>query len=70
MYFICFDNLSLYQTSSESRNAIYSEVLNVLQAVVMNKLLQKKLNKKDKKDLNDAMMASIAGISAAIKNTG
>jgi phosphoenolpyruvate carboxylase len=42
----------------------------VLQAVVMNKLLQKKLNKKDKKDLNDAMMASIAGISAAIKNTG
>ena len=49
---------------------IYSEVLNVLQAVVMNKLLQKKLNKKDKKDLNDAMMASIAGISAAIKNTG
>ena len=49
---------------------IYSEILNVLQAVVMNKLLQKKLNKKDKKDLNDAMMASIAGISAAIKNTG
>ncbi len=49
---------------------IYSEVLNVLQAVVMNKLLQKKLNNKDKKDLNDAMMASIAGISAAIKNTG
>ncbi len=49
---------------------IYSEILNVLQAVVMNKLLQKKLNKKNKKDLNDAMMASIAGISAAIKNTG
>ncbi len=49
---------------------IYSEILNVLQAVVMNKLLQKKLNKKHKKDLNDAMMASIAGISAAIKNTG
>ena len=49
---------------------IYSEVLNVLQAVVMNKLLKKNLTKKDKKDLNDAMMASIAGISAAIKNTG
>ncbi len=49
---------------------IYSEILNVLQAVVMNKLLQKKLNKNDKKNLNDAMMASIAGISAAIKNTG
>ena len=49
---------------------IYSEILNVLQAVVMNKLLKRNLNKKDKKDLNDAMMASIAGISAAIKNTG
>jgi phosphoenolpyruvate carboxylase len=36
----------------------------------MNKLLKRNLNKNDKKDLNDAMMASIAGISAAIKNTG
>ena len=36
----------------------------------MNKLNSKKLNKKDKKYLNDALMTSIAGISAAIKNTG
>ena len=49
---------------------IYSEVLNVLQAVVMNKLSKKNLKKNTKKNLNDAMMTSIAGISAAIKNTG
>ena len=49
---------------------VYSEVLNVLQAVVMNKLLNKKLNKPAKNQLNDALMTSIAGISAAIKNTG
>ena len=49
---------------------IYSEVLNVLQAVVMNKLSKKKLKKNAKIKLNDALMTSIAGISAAIKNTG
>ena len=49
---------------------IYAEVLNVLQAVVMNKLTNKKLNKLSKKNLDDALMTSIAGISAAIKNTG
>ena len=48
----------------------YTEVLNILQARIMNKLSSKKLNKKDKKYLNDALMTSIAGISAAIKNTG
>ena len=36
----------------------------------MNKLTQKRLDKRDKKNLNDALMTSIAGISAAIKNTG
>ena len=36
----------------------------------MKKQKQKKLNKRSKKLLDDAMMASIAGISAAIKNTG
>ena len=36
----------------------------------MNKLTQKRLDKQDKKNLNDALMTSIAGISAAIKNTG
>ena len=48
----------------------FTEVLNILQAQIMNKLNSKKLNKKDKKYLNDALMTSIAGISAAIKNTG
>ncbi len=49
---------------------IYSEILNVLQVIVMKKQKQKKLDKKSKKLLDDAMMTSIAGISAAIKNTG
>jgi len=49
---------------------IYSEVLNILQAVVMNKLNKKRLKIDEKKYLDDAMMTSIAGISAAMKNTG
>ena len=48
---------------------VYSEVLNILQATVMMKLT-KKNNKINKDYLNDALMTSIAGISAAIKNTG
>ena len=36
----------------------------------MNKLSQKKYKKQGKKFLNDALMTSIAGISAAMKNTG
>ena len=36
----------------------------------MNKLSKKKLKKHTKNELNDALMTSIAGISAAIKNTG
>ncbi len=49
--------------------AIYSEVLNIIQPTVMFKL---KKNKKisEKKYLNDALLTSIAGISAAMKNTG
>ena len=48
---------------------IYSEVINIIQPIVIHKL---KKNKKisDKKDLNDALLTSIAGISAAMKNTG
>ena len=49
---------------------IYSEVLNILQASVMKKISNKKLKIEDRKYLNDAMMTSIAGISAAMKNTG
>jgi len=36
----------------------------------MKKSLKRKINSKQKKFLNDAMMTSIAGISAAMKNTG
>jgi phosphoenolpyruvate carboxylase len=36
----------------------------------MNKIKKKKYKKLDKKFLNDALMTSIAGISAAMKNTG
>ena len=39
---------------------IYSEILNVLQVVVMKKLTKKRLDKKRRKLLNDAMMTSIA----------
>ena len=49
---------------------VYSEVLNILQATVMMKLTKKNKNKVNKNYLNDALMTSIAGISAAIKNTG
>ena len=49
--------------------SIYSEVLNIIQPIVIYKLKKKqKLNKK--KYLNDALLTSIAGISAAMKNTG
>ena len=48
----------------------YTEVLNILQAKIMGKLNSKKLSNLDRKLLEDALMTSIAGISAAIKNTG
>ncbi len=48
----------------------YTEMLNILQANIMNKLTNKKYKKLDKKFLEDALMTSIAGISAAMKNTG
>ena len=48
---------------------IYSEVLNIIQPVVIKKLKQSN-NKKNKEYLNDALLTSIAGISAAMKNTG
>jgi len=48
----------------------YTEMLNILQANIMNKINNKKYKKQDKKFLNDALMTSIAGISTAMKNTG
>ncbi len=48
---------------------IYTEVLNVIQPIVISKLKTTK-GKENKKNLNDALLTSIAGISAAMKNTG
>ena len=59
----------VFRTSVIIRN-IYSEVLHIIQSIVMKKLSSKKLNKNQKQYLNDALMTSIAGISAAMKNTG
>ena len=57
-----------FRTSVIVRN-IYSEVLNIIQPIVIKKL-KKSRNLKDKKLLEDSLMTSIAGISAAMKNTG
>ena len=57
-----------FRTSVIVRN-IYSEVLNIIQPIVISKLKSKK-NIKNKIFLNDALLTSIAGISAAMKNTG
>ncbi len=48
---------------------IYTEVLNIIQPIVISKLKITK-GKENKKNLNDALLTSIAGISAAMKNTG
>ena len=57
-----------FRSSVIVRN-IYSEVLNIAQAIVIKKLKQKKIKSTNKKYLDDALMTSIAGISAAMKNT-
>ena len=49
--------------------SIYSEVLTIIPPIVIKKLKDKK-GVHDKKFLEDALMTSIAGISAAMKNTG
>ncbi len=49
--------------------SIYSEVLNIIQPTVIKKLQVNK-NPENKQYLNDALLTSIAGISAAMKNTG
>ncbi len=48
---------------------VYSEVLNIIQPIVIHKIKKNK-NLTDKKYLNNALLTSIAGISAAMKNTG
>jgi len=47
-----------------------AEVLNILQADIMKKLYKNKLKIKNKKILTDAMLVTIAGIAAAMKNVG
>ena len=58
-----------YRQSIRIRNT-YAEVLNILQADIMKKLNKSKLKNKDKKYLKDAMLITIAGIAAAMKNVG
>ena len=57
-----------FRTSIGVRN-IYSEVLNIVQPIAIKKIKTIK-NKKDKEYLNDTLLTSIAGIAAAMKNTG
>jgi len=58
-----------YRESIRIRNT-YAETLNLLQADIMKKLKITNLRNADRKLLMDAMMVTIAGISAAMKNTG
>ena len=48
----------------------YAEILNLLQANIMLRLSKKNLDKKQREILMDAMIVTISGISAAMKNTG
>ena len=57
-----------FRSTALVRN-IYSEVLNIIQPIVIYKLKKNK-DKKNRKHLEDALLTSIAGISAAMKNTG
>ena len=59
-----------FRASVVVRN-IYSEVLNIIQPIVISKIKKNKnKNKIIRKYLNDSLLTSIAGISAAMKNTG
>ena len=58
-----------YRNRVRIRNS-YAEVLNILQADILKKLSNHKMQKKDKKILKDALLITIAGIAAAMKNVG
>jgi len=58
-----------YRESIRIRNT-YAEVLNLLQADIMRKLNQEKIKGKNRKILIDAVLVTVAGIAAAMKNTG
>ena len=59
----------IYRRSIRIRNT-YAETLNLLQADLMNKISKKKYSKKNKKIILDAILNTISGLSAAMKNTG
>ncbi len=58
-----------YRESIRIRNT-YAEVLNIMQADIMKKLTRNNLKINNKKLLKDAMLITIAGIAAAMKNVG
>ena len=58
-----------FRKSIKLRNT-YAEILNLLQADIMKRLNKKNINTKSKKILMDAMIVTISGISASMKNTG
>ena len=58
-----------YRDRVQKRNT-YAEVLNILQADILRKLNSRKINKKNKRILTDAMLITIAGVAAAMKNVG
>ncbi len=58
-----------YRESIRIRNT-YAETLNLLQADIMKKLNKTKVKNKKRAILMDVMLVTIAGISAAMKNTG
>ena len=58
-----------YKDRVRIRNT-YAEVLNILQADILRKINKKSKNKKDKMILRDALLITIAGIAASMKNVG
>ena len=58
-----------YRESIKIRNT-YAETLNLLQAIIMKKLKASNLNKYNRKILMDALLITVSGLSAAMKNTG
>ena len=58
-----------FRKSIKLRNT-YAEILNLLQADIMDKLNFKNISKKNYQILLDAMIVTISGISASMKNTG
>ena len=58
-----------YRESIRIRNT-YAETLNLLQADIMKKLTKTNLRSKKRTILMDVMLVTIAGIAAAMKNTG